>query len=161
MWPKAEEQRCWNHKIANVLDKLPKQAQAAARELLRQIPVAETRKEAERRRDAFVRRYQRAHPKAVETLLADWERMVTFYRFPKEHWKHLRTTNVVESPFAAASDPSATGPYVLELTCPTPPPWDGKTVCHKGKKTKRFTNAETALKHIAHGDTRGVCSVTP
>ncbi|MGH7289310.1 MAG: IS256 family transposase [Myxococcota bacterium] len=101
VWPTTEEQRCWNHKIANVLDKLPKNAQATARELLRKIPAAETRKEAEQRREAFVRRYQRTQPKAVETLLSDWERMVTFYRFPKEHWKHLRTTNVVESPFAA------------------------------------------------------------
>jgi transposase-like protein len=101
VWPEVEEQRCWNHKLTNVLDRVPKKEQAAARELLVKIPTSESEAEAVRRRDAFVRRYQRTQPKAVETLLADWERMVTFYRFPKEHWKHLRTTNVVESPFAS------------------------------------------------------------
>lgn len=101
IWPEAQEQRCWNHKIVNVLDRLPVKLQAMAREQLCAIPYAETRKEAERRRDAFAKAYRRTHPKAVEILLADWERMVAFYDFPKEHWKHLRTTNVVESPFAA------------------------------------------------------------
>ena len=57
--------------------------------------------ECERLRDQFAARYRRLCPKAVETLLRDWERMVTFYRFPKDHWIHLRTTNVVESPFSA------------------------------------------------------------
>jgi putative transposase len=62
---------------------------------------AETQAECEKRRDGFVKRYQKAYPKAVETLLRDWERMITFFRFPKQHWPHLRTTNIVESPFAA------------------------------------------------------------
>jgi hypothetical protein len=56
-----------------------------------------------------------------------------------------------------AKEPRATGPYALELTCPPSPPWDGRTVCHKGKKTNTFENARTALKHLAHGDTRGEC----
>jgi transposase-like protein len=101
IWPQAHEQRCWNHKILNVLDRLPVKLQAMAREQLCAIPYAETRREAERRRDAFAKAYRRTHPKAVTILLQDWERMVAFYDFPKEHWKHLRTTNVVESPFAA------------------------------------------------------------
>ena len=101
VWPEADEQRCWNHKILNVLDRLPVKLQAMAREQLCAIPYAETRAEAERRRDAFAKAYRRTHPRAVEILLDDWERMVAFYDFPKEHWKHLRTTNVVESPFAA------------------------------------------------------------
>jgi putative transposase len=71
------------------------------RELLRKIPYAETRSECERLRDQFAARYQKLYPKAVETLCRDWERMVTFYRFPKDHWTHLRTTNPVESPFSA------------------------------------------------------------
>ena len=95
------EQRCWNHKIVNVLDHLPKKAWDAARALLRAMPYADTQAECERRRDAFAARYRTAHPKAVETLERDWERMVTFYQFPKEHWRHLRTSNAVESPFAA------------------------------------------------------------
>jgi transposase-like protein len=99
--PQVAEQRCWNHKIRNVLDRLPRRLQAEARELLRQIAYAETRQEAERLRDLFVDRYGSTQPAAAETLLRDWERMVTYYDFPREHWKHLRTTNPVESPFAA------------------------------------------------------------
>lgn len=101
IFPEVEEQRCWNHKLVNVLDQLPRRLQPEARELLRRIPYAETVAEAEKLRDRFAGRYGKAHPKAAETLKRDWERMVTFYRFPKDHWKHLRTTNPVESPFAA------------------------------------------------------------
>ena len=96
-----EEQRCWNHKLTNVLDQLPKKVWPPAKELLRTLPYAETREECERRRDEFAARYRKLYPKAVETLGRDWERMVTFYRFPQDHWTHLRTSNVVESPFAA------------------------------------------------------------
>ena len=101
VWPEAAQQRCWNHKIINVLDDLPKRVQGKARALLTQIPVAETRKEAETRRDTFAARYRERYPAAVATLERDWQRMVTFYDFPEQHWKHLRTTNPVESPFAS------------------------------------------------------------
>ena len=101
VWPQASHQRCWNHKILNVLDDLPKRVQGKARALLTQIPSAETRQEAEKRRTTFARRYRDRYPQAVATLERDWERMVTFYEFPREHWKHLRTTNPVESPFAS------------------------------------------------------------
>jgi putative transposase len=101
VFPEVDEQRCWNHKLVNVLDRLPKRLQAEARALLTAIPYAETREKAERLRDQFLERYQADHPAAAETLLRDWERMTTFYNYPKEHWKHLRTTNPVESPFAA------------------------------------------------------------
>jgi len=97
----AEEQRCWNHKLTNVIDQLPRKEWPEARKLLRKIPYAETEKECERLRDQFAARYRKAYPKAVETLCRDWERMVTFYRFPQDHWTHLRTTNPVESPFSA------------------------------------------------------------
>lgn len=99
--PDGEEQRCWNHRLTNVIDLLPKKKWPAAKELLRQIPYAESRAECERLREEFAARYRKLYPKAVETLGRDWERMVTFYRFPKPHWIHLRTTNVVESPFSA------------------------------------------------------------
>jgi transposase-like protein len=103
VYPEAEEQRCWNHRIVNVLDKLPKTQHPVAKKLLCRIPYSETRREAERRRDQFVHWCkQRGYEKAAECLLTDWDRMVTFYNFPKEHWQHLRTTNPVESPFAAA-----------------------------------------------------------
>jgi transposase-like protein len=101
VWPRAAEQRCWNHKLVNVLDKFPKTRQADARAQLTAIPYAPSRAEAEQQRDAFAKRYRRWYPQAVAILEADWDRMVAFYAFPKAHWKHLRTTNVVESPFAA------------------------------------------------------------
>ena len=78
-----------------------KKVQGKARALLTQIPSAETRQEAEKRRATFARRYRDRYPQAVATLERDGERMVTFYEFPKEHGKHLRTTNPVESPFAS------------------------------------------------------------
>jgi putative transposase len=102
VYPAALEQRCWNHKILNVLDKLPKKGQGEAKRLLQQIAYAETQAQAEEKRDKFVHWCQKGgYQAAAETLVRDWERMVSFYQFPKEHWKHLRTTNIVESPFAA------------------------------------------------------------
>lgn len=103
VYPEAEEQRCWNHKIANVLDKLPKRQQAAGTGLLRQIPAAPTRREAERRRDQFVAWCaQHGYADAAKCVMTDWERLGTFYRFPQPHWQHLRTSNPVESPFGVA-----------------------------------------------------------
>ncbi|MCJ7627507.1 MAG: IS256 family transposase, partial [Longimicrobiales bacterium] len=101
VWPGAEEQRCWNHKIRNVLDRLPKKLQGEAKELLRAIAYAPSLAEALKAREAFSQRYRPWYPKAVETLQDDWDRMVTFFGFPESHWKHLRTTNIVESPFAS------------------------------------------------------------
>ena len=101
IWPSIAEQRCWNHKIVNVLDKLPKKIQAEASELLTAIPYAPTRTEAEKNRDKFAKRFGRWHPDAVDCLTKDWDRLVTFYDFPEAHWKHIRTTNVIESPFAS------------------------------------------------------------
>lgn len=102
VYPEAAEQRCWNHKMVNVLDRLPRKAQPQAKGRLQGIAYAGSRPEAERKRDDFLAWCrQEGHQAAGDTLMRDWERMVTFHRFPKEHWKHLRTTNVVESPFAA------------------------------------------------------------
>jgi putative transposase len=99
--PSGDEQRCWNHKITNVLDDLPKKEQATAAELLKAMPYCDTKKACEKKRDEFVTRYKKTDKKAVETLMRDWDRMVTFYSYPKDHWIHLRTTNIVESPFSA------------------------------------------------------------
>ena len=95
----CKEQRCWKHKLGNVTDVLPNSEQRPALKILRSIPQSKTREEAEARRDAFIESYQERYPKACERLESDWERMVAFYDFPREHWKHLRTSNVVESPF--------------------------------------------------------------
>ena len=102
VYPQAAEQRCWNHKILNVLDKLPKREHAQAKLMLCRIPYSQTSREAERIRAVFsIWCHERSHQTASEALERDWERMVTFYDFPREHWQHLRTTNPVESPFAA------------------------------------------------------------
>lgn len=99
--PEGDEQRCWNHKITNVLDAMPRRVRDETREYLKRIPYAQTQKGCERLKDEFINHYKRDYPKAVEKLLTDWERMVTFYSCPKEHWVHIRATNVVESPFSS------------------------------------------------------------
>jgi transposase-like protein len=99
-YPQLAEQRCWNHRLTNVLDALPKKLQAEARTLLCAMPYAETQAACETLREQFTTRYRKLAPKAIERLTDDWERLVTFYLFPREHWPHLRTSNVVESPFA-------------------------------------------------------------
>ncbi len=107
VFPEAKEQRCWNHRFLNILDKLPLTRRAEARSLLTKIPYAETREEAERQTRALQAWCtKRGHAEVGRALDRDWERMVTFYQFPREHWKHLRTSNPVESPFAggAAAD---------------------------------------------------------
>jgi putative transposase len=102
VFPAVAEQRCWNHRLLNILDKLPKKLQAEARALLGKIPYAATQEEAERHKRAFQAWATKKGAAAAGRLLDDdWDRLVTFYHFPKEHWKHLRTTNVVESPIAA------------------------------------------------------------
>jgi putative transposase len=101
VYPQAGEQRCWNHKIVNVLDKLPKKVQVAAKGRLQPVVYSQSLEEAEKNRDQFLKWCQEGnYQRAAATLERDWDRMVTFFSFPKEHWKHLRTTNPVESPFA-------------------------------------------------------------
>lgn len=100
-WPKTREQRCWVHKTANVLNKLPKSQHAKAKRALQEIWMAETRKEAEAAFDAFLESYRVKYDKAAECLGKDREALLAFYDFPAEHWKHLRTTNPIESAFAA------------------------------------------------------------
>jgi transposase-like protein len=100
IYPATREQRCWVHKTANVLDKLPKRLQAEAKDKLHQIWMAETRAEAEKAFDLFVETYQAKYPKATDCLAKDRSVLLTFYDFPAEHWIHLRTTNPIESTFA-------------------------------------------------------------
>ena len=100
MWPKTRAQRCWVHKTANVLNKLPKSLHAKAKRALHNIWMAETRKAADNALDAFIATYGVKYEKAVECLTKDRDRLFAFYDFPAEHWKHLRTTNPIESTFA-------------------------------------------------------------
>lgn len=101
IYPTSDEQRCWNHKLRNVLDAVSKKRQAEVKAQLQAIAHAETLRAATTLRDTFARTYGRVFPKAVACLERDWERLVAYYAFPQEHWAHLRTTNVIESPFAA------------------------------------------------------------
>jgi putative transposase len=100
VYPMTREQRCWVHKTAHVLDKLPKRLQPEAKEKLHQIWMAETRADAEQAFDLFLTTYQAKYPKATECLAKDRRVLLTFYDFPAEHWIHLRTTNPIESTFA-------------------------------------------------------------
>jgi putative transposase len=98
--PGVREQRCWVHKTANVLDKLPKRDQPDAKKLIHEMYLASTRADAKKAYRDFVRQYEAKHPKAVECLVKDEDVLFTFYDFPAEHWAHLRTTNPIESTFA-------------------------------------------------------------
>jgi putative transposase len=96
----TREQRCWVHKTANVLDKLPKRLQPAAKDKLHQIWMAEKRADAEQAFDLFLASYEAKYPKATDCLAKDRIELLTFYDFPAEHWIHVRTTNPIESTFA-------------------------------------------------------------
>jgi transposase-like protein len=100
VWPKTREQRCWVHKTANVLNKLPKSQQPKAKRALQEIWMAETKVDAEVAFDAFIESYEVKYEKAAECLSKDRDTLLAFYDFPAEHWKHLRTTNPIESTFA-------------------------------------------------------------
>ena len=102
VWPQAQEQRCWNHRLMNILDRLPKKQQEQAKLMLKQIPYASTKKEAERLKGVFQAWCRKqGYQEAALLIDHDWDQMVTFYQFPKQHWLHLRTSNPVESPFSA------------------------------------------------------------
>jgi putative transposase len=98
VWPMTRGQRCWVHKSANVLNKLRQQPKA--KRALQEIWMAETKKDALAAFDAFVETWGLKYDKAVECLIKDRDVLLAFYDFPAEHWKHLRTTNVIESSFA-------------------------------------------------------------
>jgi len=100
VWPTTRAQRCWVHKTANVLNKLPNSLHAKAKQALHDIWMAETRSAAETALQTFVETYGRKYEKAAECLTKDRDGLLAFYDFPAEHWKHLRTTNPIESAFA-------------------------------------------------------------
>jgi len=100
VYPETREQRCWVHKTANVLNKLPRSVQPRAKADLHEIWLAETREAANQAFDNFLAKYQAKYEGACECLQKDREVLLAFYDFPAEHWKHLRTTNPIESTFA-------------------------------------------------------------
>jgi len=99
-YPQVEAQRCWVHKTANILDKLPKSIQPSAKELIHQMYLAPKKEIALKAYDEFLRCYQAKYPRACECLVKDKEELFTFYNYPAEHWVHIRSTNVIESAFA-------------------------------------------------------------
>ena len=100
VWPGTRSQRCWCHKTANVMNKLPKGEQSHAKTALHQIWMAATRDDALRAFELFIETYEAKFPKAVACLVKDKDELLAFYDFPAEHWRHLRTTNPIESMFA-------------------------------------------------------------
>ena len=100
VWPKTKDQRCWFHKMGNVLDKLPKRLHPQAKRSLHEMMYADSRKNFDKELNRFVAEYQSKYPKAVEALVDDKEALSAFFDFPADHWKHLRTTNPIESTFA-------------------------------------------------------------
>lgn len=99
-WQNTREQRCWVHKIGNVLDKLPKRLQPRAKGMLHEMMRAESRADADLAKAKFVAGYFAKYPEAVEKLEKDWAELTAFFDFPALHWQHLRTTNPIESTFA-------------------------------------------------------------
>lgn len=99
-YPGTGHQRCWVHKTANILDKLPKRVQPHAKKMIHEMYLAPTKTDAQRACQAFVDHYQAKYPKAAQCLQKDEEVLFTFYDYPAEHWAHLRSTNPIESTFA-------------------------------------------------------------
>lgn len=100
VWPQTKEQRCWVHKIANVLDKLPKSMQPKAKSILHDIMKAPDEKEFDKAVKTFSEEFKTKYAKAVTCLEKDQEKLKTFYDFPAEQWSHIRTCNPIESAFA-------------------------------------------------------------
>ena len=100
VYPKTRRQRCWVHKTANILDKMPKSIQSKAKSAIHEMYMAQSKEAALDAYDHFVRSYEAKYPKAVQCLTKDRQDLFTFYDFPAMHWIHIRTTNPVESTFA-------------------------------------------------------------
>jgi len=100
IYSETKQQRCWVHKTANILNKLPKTLQAKAKSHIHDIWMNETKTGAEKSFDFFVETYETVYPKAAECLAKDRDTLLAFYNFPAEHWRHIRTTNPIESTFA-------------------------------------------------------------
>ena len=101
VWPEVDQQRCWNHRLLNLLDKVSKKRQSQAKMMLKEIMYAPTLKQAVRLKGVFQAWCRKnGLDDAARLIDRDWDRMVTYYQYPKEHWVHLRTTNPVESPFS-------------------------------------------------------------
>ena len=160
VYPESAEQRCWNHKLRNVLDTVPKKHQSEVQAALQAIARADTVRQAMALRDTFARTYRRPHPKAVERLASDWERMVAYYAFPKEHWRHLRTTNVIESPFAAVRLRTTAAKRFKKVENATALIWKTLLVVeHHFRKLNAPHRCTAVYEDAVFHD--GICTITP
>jgi putative transposase len=151
VYPDAKEQRCWNHRLVNVLDKVSQKEQPQAKVLLRQIMYAQTTQEALGLKVKFASWCQKKGlDKAASILEHDWERMVTFFCFPKEHWQHLRTTNPVESPFAVVRLRTSAAKRYKRVQNATAVIWKTLMIAEKGF---RKLNTPALLADVADGAT--------
>jgi transposase-like protein len=149
VFPAARQQRCWNHRLLNLLDKLPTRLQTEGKRLLTAIPYAETREDAERQKRAFQAWCTKKGVPAVgQALDQDWARLVAFYDFPKAHWKHLRTTNPVESPFAAVRLRTAAAKRYKKVENATAVIWKTLLIA---ERTFRRLDAPELLADVANG----------
>jgi transposase-like protein len=131
--PQSRRQPCWVHKTANVLDKMPKKVQPAAKRLIQQMYMAPTKAAALEAYREFLALYEAKYPKACQCLVKDQDVLFTFYDFPAEHWRHLRTINPIESTFATVRHRSrqtkgcgsraATLAMVFKLGCEAQKTW--------------------------------------
>lgn len=99
-FPETKHQRCWVHRTANVLDKMPKSVQKKAKRLIHDIYLSPAKDEALKAFDKFIKLNEAKFPKAVQCLLKTKKETLAFYDFPAEHWRHIRSTNLIESTFA-------------------------------------------------------------
>jgi putative transposase len=129
----VKEQRCWVHKIANVLDKLPKRIQPRAKKILHDMMKAESEGDAEKEKTKFLNEFDAKYPKATECLKKDWSELTNFFSFPAQHWQHIRTTNPIESSFATvklrtrvtkgAGSTTAAATMAFKLLCEAEKTW--------------------------------------
>ena len=181
VFPSTRTQRCWMHKTGNVLNYLPKSAQAKAKHGLHEIWMAETRAKAERAFNEWLERYDDKYPKATACLVRDRDELLAFFDFPAAHWTHLRTTNVIESalrhdppshrasqglrhPTNHAVDDLQDGHLRGEILAPAPrlpPPRQGhrgsqvqrRNRAHRGQQSRRMNNSPyTTFDNSSRGD---------
>lgn len=151
VYPEAGEQRCWNHRIVNVLDRVPKTKQAQVLVWLRELMYAPTREKADEQKGKFQLWCEGQGLGAAGRLLdEDWERLVAYYAYPKDHWKHLRTTNPVESPFASVRLRTTAAKRYKRVENATAMIWKLLLVA---ERTFRKVNAPELMARVAAGAT--------
>lgn len=147
IYPEAQEQLCWNHKMLNVMDAVSRKEQVRAKRHLNAMMYAESREQALQERKKFEQAFRHS-PKAVRSVVENWDRLTRFYDFPREHWKHLRTSNVVESPFSRVRLRTAASRRFKSTVNATCLIWKTMMI---GEKSFRKLNAPHLVERVADG----------